>query len=62
MEASENMLKYELEPLLQKFDHHEGEKTVKERAKMQCWKCSMRFPSSLDLEEHIENDHGRILS
>gem|GEM_PF-6865133 len=31
------------------------------RPRISCWKCSKSFSSVLDLEEHIEHDHGRII-
>ncbi len=31
------------------------------RPQISCWKCSKSFASALDLEEHIERDHGRII-
>lgn len=60
MMASESILQYEQRrPVSQKFGRYQIKKPSVERPRIQCWRCSMYFPNTLDLEEHVEHDHGR---
>lgn len=60
--ATESVIGYKPRSV-SKIERYQMKKVNAERPKIQCWKCSVLFPSSLDLEEHVEHDHGgRIVS